>query len=106
MISYLQNQNIKKYEIACYLFDNVWKGNPIRHLGVHITDFCGNDFYQSSLLDTFNYEKDRRINDTVDKIRLKYGSTAVVRSCFIHSGLSAMCGGIGEEDYPLMSAIL
>ena len=94
------------YEVACYLFDNVWKGNPVRHLGVHITDFCGNDFYQCSLLDTFNYEKDRRINDAVDKIRLKYGSKAVVRSCFLHSGLSAMCGGVGEEDYPMMSAML
>ena len=96
------------YEIACYLFDNVWKGNPIRHLGVHITDFCGNDFYQCSLLDTFDYEKDRKINDTIDKIRLKYGSKAVVRSCFLHSGLNSMCGGMadGEEDYPLMSAML
>ena len=94
------------YEVACYLFDNVWKGNPVRHLGVHITDFCGNDFYQCSLLDTFDYEKDRRINDAVDKIRLKYGSKAVVRSCFLHSGLSAMCGGVGEEDYPMMSAML
>ena len=96
----------KIYEVACYLFDSVWKDNPIRHLGVHVTDFCGNDFYQSSLFDTFNYEKDRKINETVDKIRLKYGSKAVVRSCFLHSGLSASCGGIGEEDYPLMSAIL
>jgi len=96
------------YEIACYLFDNVWKGNPIRHLGVHITDFCNNDFYQCSLLDNFDYEKDKRINDTVDKIRLKYGSKAVVRSCFLHSGLNSMCGGMadGEEDYPLMSAML
>ena len=94
------------YEVICYLFDNVWKGNPIRHLGVHITDFCSNDFYQCSLLDTFNYEKDRRINDTVDNIRLKYGSTAIVRSCFLHSGINAMCGGIGEDDYPLMSSIL
>ena len=94
------------HEIACYLFDNVWKGNPVRHLGVQITEFCGNDFYQCSLLDTFDYEKDRRINDTVDKIRLKYGSKAVVRSCFLHSGLSAMCGGVGEEDYPMMSAML
>ena len=98
----------KIYEISCYLFDNVWKGNPIRHLGVHITDFCGNDFYQSSLFDTFDYEKDKKINDTIDKIRLKYGSKAVVRSCFLHSGLSAMCGGMadGEEDYPLMSSML
>ncbi|MBC8060125.1 MAG: DNA polymerase IV [Clostridiaceae bacterium] len=96
----------KIYEVVCYLFDNVWKGNPVRHLGVHITDFCGNDFYQCSLLDNFNYEKDRKINRTVDAIRLKYGSKAVVRSCFLHSGLSSMCGGVGEEDYPLMSSLL
>ena len=94
------------YEIVCYLFDNVWKGNPIRHLGVHITDFCGNEFYQCSLLDNFNYEKDRKINAAVDKIRLKYGSKAVVKSCFLHSKLSPMCGGIGEDDYPMMSSIL
>ncbi|MBU3126723.1 DNA polymerase Y family protein [Clostridium tagluense] len=94
------------YEVACYLFDNVWKGNPIRHLGIHITDFCGNDFYQSCLLDIFDYDKDSRLNKAVDGIRLKYGDKAISRSCFLHSGLSAMCGGIGEEDYPLMSSIL
>jgi DNA polymerase-4 len=98
----------KIHKIACYLFDNVWKGNPIRHLGIRITDFCSNEFYQCSLLDNFDYEKDKRINDTVDKIRLKYGSKAVVRSCFLHSGLNSMCGGMGdgEEDYPLMSSML
>jgi DNA polymerase-4 len=96
----------KIYEVACYLFDNVWKGNPIRHLGIHITDFCGNDFYQCSLLDTFNYDKNRKINKAVDEIRLKYGSKAIVMSCFLHSGLSPMCGGVGESDYPLMSSIL
>ena len=94
------------YEVACYLFDNVWKGNPVRHLGIHITDFCNNDFYQCSLLDSFDYDKDKRINDTVDKIRLKYGSKAIMRSCFLHSGLSSMCGGVGEEDYPMMGATL
>ncbi|MBU3144910.1 DNA polymerase IV [Clostridium sp. CF012] len=96
----------KIYEISCYLFDNVWKGTPIRHLGVHITDFCGNDFYQCYMLDTFDYDKDSKLNKAVDEIRLKYGDKAIGRSCFLHSGLSAMCGGIGEEDYPLMSAML
>jgi len=96
----------KIYEVACYLFDDAWKGNPIRHLGIHITDFCGNEFYQYSLLDTFNYEKDRKINKTIDEIRMKYGSKAIERSCFLHSGLPSMCGGIGEDDYPLMSSIL
>jgi DNA polymerase-4 len=114
MISYSRQKKLtvatdstrKIYEVACYLFDNVWKGNPVRHLGIHITDFCCNDFYQCSLLDSFNYEKDREINKVVDALRLKYGSGAVIRSCFLHSGLSPMCGGIGTDDYPLMSAML
>ena len=96
----------KIYEVACYLFDNVWKCNAIRHLGVRVTDFCGNDFYQCSLLDTFNYEKDKKLNKAIDDIRLKFGHNAVIKSCFLHSGLSPMCGGIGEEDYPLMSSLL
>jgi DNA polymerase IV len=41
-----------------------------------------------------------------NKIRLKYGSKSVVRSCFLHSGLSSMCGGVGAEDYPLMASML
>lgn len=93
-------------EVVCSLFDKVWKGNKIRHLGGHVTELGPNDFYQSYLLDDFNYEKDRAINDTIDKIRLKYGSGSIMRSCFLQSGLSAMCGGVGEEDYPMMSSML
>ncbi|MCB2310629.1 DNA polymerase IV [Clostridium tagluense] len=114
MISYSRQKKLivatdstmKIYEIVCFLFDSVWKGNPIRHLGIHITDFCNNDFYQRSLLDTFDYEKDSKLNKVIDGIRLKYGCKAISKSCFLNSGLSAMCGGIGEEDYPLMSSIL
>jgi DNA polymerase-4 len=94
------------HEICCSLFDRLWKGNPIRHLGVRVTDLCSNDFYQASLLDNFNYEKDRRLNIAIDEIRLKYGSKLIQRSCFVNSGLSPMCGGVCEEDYPLMSSIL
>jgi DNA polymerase-4 len=96
----------KIWEISRCLFDNAWHGNPIRHLGIHVTDFCNNDFYQCSLLDTFNYEKDRKINKTVDELRLRFGSKVIVRSCFLHSGLQPMCGGVGEEDFPLMSCRL
>ncbi|KZL88545.1 DNA polymerase Y family protein [Clostridium magnum] len=96
----------KIYDETCILFDNVWKGNPIRHLGVHITDFCNNDFYQYTLLDSFNYYKDSKLNKVVDEIRLKYGYKAIFRSCFLQSGLSSMCGGVGEEEYPLMSSML
>ncbi|SMC19785.1 DNA polymerase-4 [Clostridium acidisoli DSM 12555] len=95
-------------EIAYFLFDSVWKGNSIRHLGVHVTELYSNDFYQSSLLDNFDYEKDKAINNVIDDIRLKYGSNAIMRSCFLHSDVKHMCGGMGdgEEDHPSMSSIL
>lgn len=96
----------KIYETAKYLFDNVWNGSPIRHLGVHITDFCHSDFHQYSLLDTFNYDKDKKLNKAIDEIRLKYGHKSIFRSCFLHSGIHSMAGGIGEQDYPLMSSML
>lgn len=96
----------KIYETACYLFDSAWKGNPIRHLGVRITDFCGSDFYQCNLWDTFDYEKDRKLNKSIDELRLRFGNKAVIKSCFLHSGIHSMSGGVGEEDYPLMSSIL
>lgn len=94
------------YEVARFLFNSAWKGNPIRHLGVRITDFCNNDFYQFSMLDSFDYDKDRKLNKAIDKIRFKYGNDAIIRSCFLHSGLKSMCGGVGEDDYPLMTSIL
>lgn len=96
----------KIYEIVSLLFNRLWQGNPLRHLGVRVTDLCNNDFFQFSLLDSFNYEKDRRLNKAVDAIRLKYGSKSIQRSCFLHSGVNPMSGGVGEEDYPLMTSIL
>jgi len=96
----------KIYETVTSLFDNLWKGNKIRHLGVHVTGFCCNDFFQYSLLDTFDYDKDSKLNKVIDDIRLKHGNKSIFRSCFLHSGISSMSGGVGEEDYPLMSSML
>lgn len=105
-LSTVTDSTRKIYEVACELFDSAWRGNPIRHLGVHITDFCNNEFHQCSLLDAFNYDKDCKLNKVIDEIRLRYGHKAVFRSCFLQSGLSSMCGGVGEEEYPLMSSML
>lgn len=93
-------------EICCNLFDEIWKGNPIRHLGVHVTDLCNNDFFQYSLFEKVNIEKEKAIDNTIDKIRQKYGACAVKRSCFINSGIYHMTGGVGESEYPIMSSLL
>lgn len=96
----------KIHETACSLFDRLWKGKPIRHMGVQVTELCSSDFFQFSMLDSFDYEKDKKLNRAIDEIRLAHGARSVMRSSLLHSGLSPMSGGVGEEDYPLMSSIL
>lgn len=92
------------YEEACRLFDKMWKGEPIRHLGVRTSDLCGNDFIQLSLLvDT--REKERQVDKAIDEIRMKYGSTSVFRAGFLHSRLAPMQGGV-VEDFPVMTSML
>lgn len=94
------------HHTACELFDELWQGEPIRHLGLRVSELCDNDFFQPSLFGE-NVEKQRCIDKAVDAIRLKYGSHAVFRSVFLHSGLNALSGGVLEsEEYPMMSSLL
>jgi len=93
------------YEAACRLFDESWKGQPIRHLGVRVSELCGNDFVQISILEKYN-EKKKRLDQTIDNLRMKFGSRVVFRSVFLNSGLSPVTGGVMEEDYQMMSSFL
>jgi DNA polymerase-4 len=94
------------HQIACELFDKLWQGEPLRHLGIRVSELCNNDFFQPSLFEE-NIERQRRIDKAVDSIRLKYGPQAIFRSAFLHSGLNAFSGGVIEsEEYPMMSSIL
>lgn len=83
-----------------------WKGEAIRHLGVRVTEFNNNDFYQSSIFEDNNIEKYRKLDKAMDNIRAKYGALSVIRSTFIQSGVKPLNGGNGEEDYLFMSSIL
>jgi len=67
------------------LFDELWKGEPIRLLGVSLNNLCEGNFKQISIFDVDNDgdEKKRAIDKTLDSIRLKYGETAVVKSVFL-----------------------
>lgn len=94
------------YQVACELFDEMWKGQPVRHIGVSAAELCGNDFIQMSLFNTQN-EKERDLDKVIDDIRKRFGSFAVHRASFLHSELKPMTGGTGEEtDYPVMSSLL
>ncbi len=82
----------------------MWKGEPIRHLGVRVSELCGNDFVQLSLLEN-SFEKQRLVDLAVDDIRLKYGNFSVFRAGFLYTRLAPMQGGI-VEDFPIMTSIL
>lgn len=93
-------------EVSYELFDEKWRVDPIRHMGIHVTQLCSNEFYQCSLLDNGNNEKERILDKTIDELRLKYGSKSIVRSSFLHSGIQSISGGVGEDGYPIMSSLL
>ncbi len=93
-------------KIACELFDELWRGDPIRHLGVRVSELCTNDLCQVSLFSKNEIEKQQALDKVIDDIRLRYGSRSLVRGVFLHSGISPISGGIGEADYPVMTSIL
>ena len=94
------------HEVACELFDELWKGEPVRHLGVRVSELCRNDFMQLSLFEK-DYGKHRAVDRTIDSIRERFGTDAVFRSSFLNSGLRFRSGGtVDDEEYPMMSSIL
>jgi DNA polymerase IV len=93
------------YKAACELFDELWNGQQLRHIGVRVSELCGNDFVQISIFDDFN-EKKKQLDKAIDEVRMKHGSRALIRSTFLHSGIRPVSGGVVEEDYQMMSSIL
>lgn len=94
------------HEVACELFDELWTGQAIRHLGVRVSELCTNDFIQLTIFQK-NTEKQRAMDRAVDGIRSRFGSGAIFRSSFLQSGLHYMTGGtVQDEEYPMMSSLL
>lgn len=93
------------YHVSCKLFDEIWGKEPIRQIGIHLSSLCKNDFYQLSLFEPDALKK-KALDSAIDKIRMRYGNRSLIRTCFLHSGLNPISGGIVEEDYVNMSSIL
>lgn len=87
-------------------FDEAWRGEAIRNLGVRVSELTSNDLMQLSLYDSKDMEKQKAADKVIDNLRIRFGKKAVIRACFIDSGISGMLGDVGEEDYPMVSSIL
>jgi len=72
-------------EIVKNLFNELWKGQPIRLLGVSLTNLCEDNFKQTSIFDvsSAHEEKKRALDKTIDGLRRKYGETSVMKSVML-----------------------
>lgn len=86
------------YKYACRLFDELWDGTPIRHLGIHtgrIRD--GMNMRQVDMFDDTDYEKLAKLDAAVDGIRKRYRNDSMKRAAFVGSRIDHIGGGISRE---------
>lgn len=84
------------YETACELFDELWKGTPIRLLGVFTSKASTDSAFQYELFEADKYERLQKLDSAIDAIRSKYGEDSVQRARFLKSERSHMTGGINK----------
>lgn len=86
------------HRYACQLFDSLWDGTPIRHLGIHTSRIKDKtNIRQIDMFDAVGYDKLGRMDWTVDQIRKRYGPDAVKRAVFLNNRIDHMSGGISRE---------
>ena len=90
------------YYYARQLFGEMWHGEPVRQLSVHLAELTQDKSRQASIFDWADYDKLRQMDNTVDKIRGKYGDKAITRGVFTNTELAPTLGGINDGDYLMM----
>ena len=92
------NLTAELYNHACELFEELWNGAPVRHLGIHTSRVQDSDFSrQITLFDTTDYEKLARMDQTVDTLRERFGIDSIQRAIFLNQPIDHMSGGISRE---------
>jgi DNA polymerase-4 len=66
-------------ETVWQLFDEVWKKEPIRLLGVSLTQLVEDGYYQISIFECIKDDKEKALDLALDSIKKKYGEEAVKR---------------------------
>ena len=92
------NITMEIHRCACQLFDQLWDGSAIRHLGIHTSRVRdGFNMRQLDMFDTTNYEKLEKMDAAVDRIRRRYGIDSIMRASFLGTPIDHMSGGISRE---------
>ncbi|MDR2487163.1 MAG: DNA polymerase IV, partial [Clostridiales Family XIII bacterium] len=91
------------YETATQIFREMWQRDPIRHIGIHLSELApSKEHRQCTMFDNADEERLRRIDATVDRIREAYGDDAVIRGVFANSRRAPILGGVNNGNYLMM----
>ncbi|WAW15153.1 DNA polymerase Y family protein [Peptostreptococcus equinus] len=89
------------YECACSIFDNLWDGRPIRHIGVSTSKIFDKQIDQINFLDIISNEKlnqkELKLYSAIDSIRDKYGTESIQRASFVNGSFKHMEGGTSKN---------
>ena len=90
---------VEIYQAACRCFDELWKGYPIRHLGIHTSQVEKDSCRQFSFFSTVDYEKQKKAELMVDALRKRFGIDSIKRATFAakEEVIDHMGGGISRE---------
>lgn len=87
------------YRAACRLFEEVWKGYPVRLLGIRTSKLSKTGQQQLNLFDMEKSEKMQKLDKALDEIRGRYGASAIVRGSKMRVQRLGWDSEIPEEDF-------
>ena len=76
------------YKKVIEIFDKNYRDDPIRLIGVRLSDFTKNNEQQLSLFDENDEDSDNEIQKTIDDINTKFGSASVMPASLKIIGMS------------------
>lgn len=91
------------FTAAQTLFDEVWDGSPLRHLGIRTTDLHPAQSLQLSLFQQ-DTPKMQALDTTIDTLRQRFGNRSLIRGSFLNTKLKPVAGGVIEDDYQMIFA--
>jgi DNA polymerase-4 len=90
------------YTYAKKLFDEIWKGEPLRQLGVHLSNLSREKEIQLDMFMAQDRERLEKMDQAVDAIRARYGSRAITRGTFSNGQSAPQLGGVNDGNYLMM----
>ncbi len=72
------NVNEEIYKTVCQLLDHVYRGEPIRLIGVRLADFTKERIKQVSLFERPSDVENEKVQKTMDEINDRFGSTSII----------------------------